>query len=244
MMRLNGERVVVTGASRGLGRSMALRLASEGASVAFVARDKKQLDAVAAKADGETIVAPADVRDSSSITRAIDRTITSFGGVDTLVNNAAVGQLSLGDEGKPVGNVSEEEWNLVIDTNLTGVFRFSKEILPHLLEQGRGNIVNISSGLAEKSAPRFGPYAASKAGVEALTRTMAAEYGEEGINVNCLRPGGQVNTAFWDHLPDKERKGILQPDVMDEAAVLLADQGPQGVSGKSLAAAEWEQRLS
>ncbi|WP_313693548.1 SDR family NAD(P)-dependent oxidoreductase [Halorarum halobium] len=243
MANLNGERIVVTGASRGLGRSMALRLSAEGASVALVARDGDELTAVAADADGETLVAPADVRDADSVSRAVERTVDAFGGIDTLVNNAAVGLLSLGKDGKLLGDVTEDEWELVLDTNLTGVFRFSKATLPHMLDGGSGNVVNVSSGLAEKPAPRFGPYAASKAGVEALTRTMAAEYDEAGINVNSLGPGGRVNTAFWDHLPDEERESILQPDVMDEAAVLLAGQGPEGVSGESLAAPAWERRL-
>jgi 3-oxoacyl-[acyl-carrier protein] reductase len=112
-----------------------------------------------------------------------------------------------------------------------------------MAEHGRGNVINISSGLGRRAAPGYAPYVASKFGLEGLTKTTALDYEDAGVNVNALDPGGRVNTAFWDHLPNEERQSILQPDVMNEAAVLLAAQGPDGVTGESMAADDWEARL-
>ncbi|MEF8876401.1 MAG: SDR family oxidoreductase [Haloarculaceae archaeon] len=243
MTELDGEVVVVTGANRGLGREMSLRYAREGARVVLVARTASELEAVAEEAEGETLVAPADVTDAAAVEGAVESALDAFGRVDTLVNNAGIGLLSLEDGGRPTHEITEERWRQVIDVNLTGVFLCSRAVLPHMLDRGRGNVVNISSGLGRYAAPGFAPYNASKHGLEGLTKTMALDYEDDGVNVNALDPGGRVNTAFWDHLPDDERAEILQPDVMNEAAVLLAAQGPDGVTGESMNAADWEERL-
>jgi 3-oxoacyl-[acyl-carrier protein] reductase len=243
MTELDGEVVVVTGANRGLGREMSLRYAREGARVVLVARTASELEAVAEEAEGETLVAPADVTDAAAVEAAVESALDAFGGVDTLVNNAGIGLLSLEDGGRPTHEITEERWRQVIDVNLTGVFLCPRAVLPHMLDRGRGNVVNISSGLGRYAAPGFAPYNASKHGLEGLTKTMALDYEDDGVNVNALDPGGRVNTAFWDHLPDDERAEILQPDVMNEAAVLLAAQGPDGVTGESMNAADWEERL-
>jgi 3-oxoacyl-[acyl-carrier protein] reductase len=243
MTRLDGQTVIVTGASRGLGREMALRFSEEGARVTLVARDEEALTAVAETAPSETLVAPADVTDSGRVEEVVGETIAAFGGVDTLVNNAGIGLLSLDDGGAPVAEIPEARWRQIIDVNLTSIFLCSKAVLPHMAAQGRGNVVNISSGFGRRPAPGFAPYVASKYGLEGLTGTTALDYRDAGVNVNALDPGGRVDTAFWDHLPDEERASILRPDVMNEAAVLLAAQGPDGVTGESLPAKKWEKRL-
>ena len=246
MTELDGEVVVVTGANRGLGREMSLRFAREGARVVLVARTASELEEVAAEAEGdgaETLVAPADVTDGAEIEEVVESAIDAFGRVDTLVNNAGIGLLSIEDGGRPTHEVPEERWREIIDVNLTGVFLCSRAVLPHMLEAGHGNVINVSSGLGRYAAPGYAPYNASKHGLEGLTKTMALDYEDEGVNVNALDPGGRVNTAFWDHLPDDERAEILQPDVMNDAAVMLAAQGPGGVTGESMNAADWEERL-
>jgi 3-oxoacyl-[acyl-carrier protein] reductase len=243
MTALDGEVVVVTGANRGLGREMSLRFSREGARVALVARTGSELEAVAEECEDETLVAPADVTDSAEVEGAIEATLDAFGQIDTLVNNAGIGLLSLEDGGQPTHEIPEERWRQVIDVNLTGVFLCSKAALPHMLERGNGNVINISSGLGRYAAPGYAPYNSSKHGLEGLTKTMALDYEDAGINVNALDPGGRVDTAFWDHLPDEERAEILRPDVMNDAAVMLAAQGPGGVTGESMDAADWEERL-
>ena len=242
MSALDGDVIMVTGASRGLGRSMALRFAEEGAKVALVSRSEDGLLEVADEAAGETVVAPADVRSGEDVERAVSDTVDAFGRIDTLVNNAGISQLGLTDERHPVVDVSEDMWDLILDTNLKGVFLFSKAAIPHMGRGERANIINISSGLGRYATAGAGPYVSSKWGLEGFTRVLALEH-EDEINANALDPGGRVNTDIWAHLPAEERREILQADVMDEAAVLLASQPPGAVTGESMDAADWEARL-
>lgn len=235
--------IVVTGASRGLGRSMAERFAAEGARVTLTARDEARLQTVADDLPGETLVVPADVRERPAVDAVIERTMEAFGRIDTLVNNAGVSIMGMQDDRKHLHEVTAEEWATVIETNLTGVFLFTRATLPHMYEQERGNVINVSSGLGRAAIAGAGPYVASKWGLEGFTRVTAMEGEAHGVNANALDPGGMVNTDIWAHLPEEERQEILQPDVMDDAAVLLASQGPEGVSGESMDAGEWEERL-
>jgi 3-oxoacyl-[acyl-carrier protein] reductase len=243
MSRLDGERIAVTGASTGLGREMALRYSEEGARVALLSRSEADLRVVADEAAGETLVLPTDVTDSEQVGDAVDAVVDAWGGVDTLVNNAGIGLLSLYGEGRPLHEIDDTDWERIIDVNLHGVFNCTKAVVPHMLDQGRGNLVNISSGLGRYAAPGYAPYNTSKHGLEGLNKTLALDYEDAGINANCLDPGGRVATGFWDHLPADEQGEILDADVMNEAAVLLAEQGPDGVTGESMPAAEWEAHL-
>ena len=243
MPALEDEVVVVTGASRGLGRSMVERFSGEGARVTLTARDEDLLEEVVADLPGESLVVPADVRDADAVERVVERTVERFGRIDTLVNNAGVSLLGLQDSRKRLVDVAESEWDTVLDINLKGTFLFTRAALPHMFERGRGNVINVSSGLGRRAIAGAGPYVSSKWGLEGLTRVTALEGAEGGVNANALDPGGRVDTDIWAHLPDEERAGILPPDVMDEAAVLLAAQGPDGVTGASMTAEGWEERL-
>ncbi len=243
-MTLDDEVIIVTGASRGLGRSMCERFAAEGARVVLTARDAEQLEAVAADLPTESLVVPADARDADGVERVVEETVDAFGRVDTLVNNAGVSILGMQDDRKRIQDVTEAEYDTVLEVNLKGVFLFTREALPHMYDRGRGNVINISSGLGRNAIAGAGCYVASKWGLEGFTRVTALEGDGRGVNANALDPGGRVNTDIWGHLPSAERRQILQPDVMDDAAVLLAAQGPDGVSGESMTAAEWEQHLA
>jgi 3-oxoacyl-[acyl-carrier protein] reductase len=239
MGRLDDETVIVTGASRGLGASMAKRFASEGANTVLSARSADDLEATAAEADGETLVVPADVTDEESVEELVSATVAEYGELTGLVNNAAIGLLTLYDELREVPDIDAADWRKILEVNATGPFLCAKHAVP---EMDRGNVVNISSGLGRRGEAGWAPYVASKWALEGFSRTLADECAPE-INVNCLDPGGRAETGFWDHLPEAERERILDPDVMDEAAVLLLEQGPDGVTGESMPAGDWEARL-
>lgn len=243
MSTLDGETIIVTGASRGLGASMTKRFAKEGANVVATARSEDDLEAVAAEAEGEVLVAPADITDESEVRAVVDATVEEYGTVTGLVNNAGIGLLSMYGEGAPLHEVDTADFRTIMEVNVTGVFLCSKYVIPELIDAGRGNIINISSGLGRRGAPTWGPYVASKWALEGMTRTQSMELENHGINVNALDPGGRVETGFWKHLPDDERETILDPDVMDDAAVELLAQGPGGKTGESMAAEEWEAAL-
>ncbi|QHS16984.1 SDR family oxidoreductase [haloarchaeon 3A1-DGR] len=244
--RLHGETVILTGASRGLGASMATRFVREGANVALSARGEPDLRAVAesvADAPGDTIVVPADVTDEAAVAALVEATVDAFGEVTGLVNNAGIGTLSLHDERRTVLETEPADWRRILEVNLTGAFLCVSHAVPELLDAGAGNVINVSSGLGRRAAPGWGPYVASKWGLEGFSRTLSDEIADAGVNVNCLDPGGRVGTRFWDHLPEEERDDVLEPDVMDEAATRLLAQGPDGVTRESHPAAEWERRL-
>jgi len=243
MTTLDGETVIVTGASKGLGASMAKRLAREGATVVLTARSEADLEGVAAEAEGETLVVPADVTDESAVRGVVAETRDAYGEVTGLVNNAGIGLLSMYGEGAPLHEVDTGDFRRIVEVNITGIFLFSKYAVPEMVAAGRGNVVNISSGFGRRGAPNFGPYVATKWALEGITRTQALELDDHGINVNALDPGGRVATGFWDQLPEEEQQEILDPDVMDDAATLLLAQGPDGITGESKAAEEWEATL-
>lgn len=239
MERLDGETVIVTGASRGLGASMAGRFAREGANTVLAARSRSDLEAVAAAADGETLVVPADVTDEAEVEALVDAALEAYGGLTGLVNNAAIGMLSLYDELRDVAEIDADDWRRILDVNVTGAFLCVKHAVRGMAS---GNVINVSSGLGRRGSAGWGPYVASKWALEGFSRTLALEL-EPEINVNCLDPGGRVETGFWDHLDAAERESIPDPDVMDDAAVALLAQDPGGVTGESLPADEWETRL-
>lgn len=239
MGRLDDETVIVTGASRGLGASMAERFAAEGANTVLTARSEDELQAVADGADGETLVVPADVTDEAAVEGLVDTTVDEYGDVTGLVNNAGVGMLSLYDELRDITEIPVDDWRLIMEVNVTGAFLCAKHAVPRMDE---GNVINISSGLGRRGSAGWGPYVASKWALEGFSRTLAYEL-EPEINVNCLDPGGRAETGFWDHLPEEGRADILGPDVMDEAAVLLLEQEADGVTAESMPAGEWETRL-
>lgn len=240
MGTLENETVIVTGASRGLGASMAKRFAREGATVVLTARSENELETVATEAGGETLVAPADVTDERAVRAVVDETVDRYGEVTGLVNNAGIGLLNMYSERQLLHDVSVEDFRQILDVNVTGVFLCSKYVVPEMRDAGHGNIINISSGLGRRGEATWGPYVASKWALEGLTRTQADELAEYGINVNALDPGGRVDTRFWSHLPDAERERILNPDVMNDAATRLLAQKTDGITGKSMPADEWE----
>lgn len=193
--RLADKVAIVTGGNSGIGKTTAEIFAGEGASVILMARRKEQGQEVAnaiQKNGGKASFVACDVSDHQSVESAIDEAATIYGKVDVLFNNAG------GGAGSSFPNEPIEEWQRVIQTNLTGTFFVSQAVWPHLVKAGGGAVVNMSSlaaqrGFSPAMKKQFGAtsssYYAAKAGVDALTRYMAGIGGEDNIRVNCVRPG-------------------------------------------------------
>jgi NAD(P)-dependent dehydrogenase (short-subunit alcohol dehydrogenase family) len=184
--KLNGRTAVITGASKGIGKAIALALAAEGARIALVSRDRKLLTAVAgeiARAGGQAYVFPADVTSEEQVRQAERDILALFGKVNILVNNAGI------NVRKPVTEFTLEEWHRVMDTNVTAAFLMCRSFVPHMTGQRYGRILNMTSTMAWVSLPGRAAYSASKAALLGITRTLALELAAEGITANGISAG-------------------------------------------------------
>ena len=184
--QLTGKTAVITGASKGLGKSMALALAGAGARLALASRNKEQLQAVAAEVrklgvEAEAFVA--DVTVEADVKRLESEVATRFGQAQILVNNAGI------NIRKPITDFTLEEWRAVIDTNLTGAFLMCRAFVPRMKGQGYGRILNLTSIMSHAALPHRSAYCASKAGLLGFTRALALELAGEKITVNGISPG-------------------------------------------------------
>lgn len=187
MNRLEGKVAVVTGGNAGIGEAVAKRFAEEGASVVVTGRRQQELDRVVSGIrhnKGKALAVAGSVTDEAHAQDVAQRTLDSFGHIDILVNNAGIG-----DFGKRLHETDDATWTSVLDVNLTGVFRMTRAIVPQMLKQGRGAIVNISSIASLVGIPTVSAYAASKGGLDALTRAVAIDYAPDGIRCNVVNPG-------------------------------------------------------
>jgi NAD(P)-dependent dehydrogenase (short-subunit alcohol dehydrogenase family) len=184
--RLEGKVAIVTGAGRGIGRAIAVRLAGEGAAVVGSQRTADEGEALARSLadDGlELSFVPGDVTDERDGERIVAQTLERYGHVDILCNNAGVGLL------KSVTETEREEYDRVLDTNLWGIFACSRHAIPHMVAGGGGSVINIGSVAATVGFATDAAYCASKGAVHALTRQMALDYAKDNVRVNCVAPG-------------------------------------------------------
>ena len=199
-LRLDGRVALVTGAGRGLGRAMALALAEAGADVVCAARSRDQIEETAnlVREKGRRALAiPTDVSRSDQCTALVEATVREVGRLDILVNNAGGATPGFG---KPLEEITDEEWHLGIDTNLSSVFYCCRAAIPHLIRQGGGKIINVSSGYGLRGGRNNFMYASAKAAIINFTRSLALTYARHNIQANCIIPG------FFPH----ENEAVLQ----------------------------------
>ncbi|MFO0707502.1 MAG: SDR family oxidoreductase [Nitrospira sp.] len=184
MNRLVGKVAVVTGGNAGIGEAVANVFAREGATVVITGRRKDELDRVAAGVNGVALAVAGSVTDQTHIDAVVDQALSRFKRIDILVNNAGIGEF-----GKRIHETDDATWARVLDVNLTGVFRMTRAVVPAMLKQGGGAIVNISSIASLVGIPMLPAYAASKGALDALTRAIAIDYAKDGIRCNVVNPG-------------------------------------------------------
>ncbi|MFS8886576.1 SDR family oxidoreductase [Synechococcus sp. H70.2] len=207
------ERALITGASRGIGRAVALRLAQEGIAVALVARSLPDLLAVQAEIQakgGKAEVFPIDLADLPALPQQLQALLDRFGVCDVLINNAGIAQVG------PLASLALADWQRVIDLNLTAAFLCAQAVLPGMRQQRCGVIVNIVSIAGKRAFPNWGAYCASKFGLLGFSEVLAAEERQHGIRVTSLCPGA-VDTPLWDTVPvDFDRSRMLSPEWVAE----------------------------
>lgn len=239
-MKLEGKKVLVTGASRGIGKAIALAMAAEGADVAVnYAGSEAAAKAVAAEIEAmgrKAIVIQADISSNEAATGMIDQVVKEFGRIDVLVNNAGITRDGL------LMRMKEEDWDAVITTNLKGVFNCTKAAVKYMMKQKAGHIVNISSVVGVMGNAGQANYAAAKAGVIGFTKAVAKEVAARGITVNAIAPGF-IQTDMTAVLNEKQVEGMLasiplrklgDPSDIAKAALFLASEDANYITGQTL----------
>ncbi len=222
-MKLKDQVAIVTGAGRGIGRAVALAFGREGAAVALAARTASELEGVAdqiRRASGRALAVPTDVTREESVAALVEKVLAQLKRVDVLVTAAGVATFA------PLLDTKPEEWDRMMAVNVRGVFLACRAVLPPMMRQRRGTIINIVSVAAKRAIPGAAAYTASKHAVLGLTQVLAEEMRPHGLRVGALSPGA-VDTALWDAVPNPpDRSRMLRPEDVAEAALLMASLPP------------------
>jgi NAD(P)-dependent dehydrogenase (short-subunit alcohol dehydrogenase family) len=217
---------IVTGASRGLGRAMAVAFAAEGAHVALAARSKPDLEETARQVERHgvrALVATTDVSRYDEVEALVARTIETLGGLDILVNNSGIARAT------PLAEATPDDWRAIVDVNLTGVFNGCRAVAPHLIARRSGKVINLASVLGAVGLPGYALYAATKGGVIALTRTLGVEWARHNIQVNAIAPGWFVTDMNEAAFADPRINERLTRDIPMRRTGRLEEIGPLAV---------------
>lgn len=245
MSDLGGIRVLVTGATSGLGAAMASALAAAGARVMVTGRVRAQAETTARELGSAAIPCQLDVRDERSVAACIDGARDAWGGIDMLVNNAGIGMRTVNprfmSEPQAFWEVAPAGFRDVMETKVVGCFLVARAVVPLMLRQGGGRVVNISMNEQTMVRRGFVPYGPAGAGVEALSRVMAADLAGSPVTVNILLPGGGTRTGMLpDGVPAEVRAALLDPAIMGPPIVWLASDRSAGVHDRRIVATEFD----
>ncbi|MEV6850968.1 SDR family oxidoreductase [Actinoplanes sp. NPDC051411] len=258
-MRLTGKTVIITGAARGLGRACALRFAGEGADLLLldITRDLPDVPyplgsagqlrhtaALCERAGAATVTAAVDVRDTGQCALAVDQALDRFGTVDALINNAGIASPS----GKIAHDITEREWSLMLDIDLSGAWRMMKAVAPVMAERRSGSIINVSSTAGTVGYRHFASYVAAKHGLIGLTRAAALDYAPMRVRVNALCPGSVRDDPVLEGRMLAEIARSLEVPVAEHERIFVRDQPmnaliePSDIAGAALWLAADESR--
>jgi len=245
MLSLAGKVAIVTGAASGIGRQIAVRLAEMGAAVAVLDRNAEGATETVAgiqRDGGKAIAIPCDVRSRSDCRQAVEKTIAAYGRADILCNNAGLVIR------KDVLALEEEKWDAVLDVTLKAAYLLSRDVIPHMIRNGGGSIINTGSGWSLKGGAKAASYCAAKAGLLNLTRAMAIDHGKDNIRVNCVCPGdidtpmlasecrqlGENPEQFMKEAANRPLHRVGTTDDVANAVLFLASDMAKWITGTHL----------
>ena len=244
-MRFENQVVIVTGSGKGIGKGIALEFAKEGAKVivgTLKEEEGKQTEQEIRESGGQAQYIPLDVRSEDSVRSLVDRVVSTYQRIDVLVNNAGITVF------KPLVEATLDDWEQIVNTNLRSIFLCSKYAAAHMIKQGKGAIINISSNHSVATLPNAEIYAATKGGINAMTRGMAISLRAQGIRVNAICPGFTRNPSFASWLESDPRGRMVEeelvwlhsggrictPEDIGKLAVYLASDDAEMITGESI----------
>ena len=250
---LDGKVAIVTGAAspRGLGRAMTEALVKAGARVSMMDINQQWLDETSnymREIGGDDCVMTqiVDVSSIGDVERSIERTIEELGGLHILVNNAGIAPRNMlmgGETSNNFWEISADEWDRVVSVNSSGPFYMARTVVPHMLAQGWGRIIGVTTSMNTMYREGGAPYGPSKAAHEALVAMASRELEGTGVTVNVLVPGGMASTALIPDDTDHQRENMINPEVMQAPVVWLASDASDGINGQRFIGYYWDEAL-
>lgn len=242
-MKLKDKVAIITGGGRGIGRAIAFAYAKEGACViVLAAREVNEIQEVASLIGGTAV--QADVTKIEDVDKVVQTALSMYGKIDILVNNAARGMKYVYEEFMTTPSsflkADPDVWRMIIDTNINGVFLMTRKVVPIMLRQRYGRIINVTITQQTQRRKGFSPYGPSKAALDAMSTIWSQELEGTGVTLNMLHPGAATYTGMISSkFPKDQLKDLLEPEVMAPAAIYLASEEAAHVHGQKIVAVEW-----